>query len=131
MTAIVAFESLDCPVLVGDILVSSSTLGANLSAIPSCTNLSRLALVLAARGQAIRTAVGERYPRQRAPADKNLIIAAQVKPMVDEANLLRHSALVHQVVCGVCGRLLEQLPGEANGSSGGAELGAPTQESHE
>jgi hypothetical protein len=47
---------------------------------------------------------------QNIDADKNLVIAAQVKPLVDQANVLRHFDLAHQVVHSVYETLLQRFP---------------------
>ena len=43
-------------------------------------------------------------------ADKNLIIAAQVKPLIDQANVVRHFDLAHQVLGVVYQELLTRFP---------------------
>lgn len=64
---------------------------------------------VAERVQVMNMETGE-VTEQRMDADKHLIIAAQVKPLVDEANVLRHFDLAHQVVCSVYGELLTRYP---------------------
>lgn len=60
-------------------------------------------------------------------ADDDLIIAAQVKPMVDEANVVRHFDLAHQVVCVVYQELLERFPDDSSADDHTSDSNGPTE----
>lgn len=58
-------------------------------------------------------------------ADDDLIIAAQVKPMVDEANVVRHFDLAYQVVCAVYQELLRRFPDDSSADDHTSDSNSP------
>ena len=64
---------------------------------------------VAQRVQVMNLETGE-VEEQDIDADKNLIIAAQVKSLVDQANVVRHFDLAHQVLGVVYQELLTRFP---------------------